>query len=239
MAELPNSETVTETAAVETPGSTEAQPTEGAFNTLLSTITDGDRQKYTTVEDALKSITPAQTHIKSLEDENKQLKETLAKAESLEKLVAKLEEKAQQKADQPQSANFDESKLDQMLSSKLSQMEQQKSAKSNVDSVVKAFTDKFGDKAGEAYNKVAEEAGVDGDTLKSLAEKSPLAVLRLAGLTGSTSQPAPAKTQGSIRTESFSNSSALPSAVVKMTGYTTEDLTNAWRATDALIKNRV
>ena len=78
---------------------------------------------------------------------------------------------------------------------------------------------------------MAREAGIDGDTLKELARKSPLAVLRLGGLDtpARTNQPLP--TKSNIRTDAFETHKDTPNARVPMVGYSSKQLVDAWRAT--------
>ncbi len=202
------------------------------FADLLGQIKDGDRQKYSTVEDALKAIPNAQNHIKTLEQENQELKAKMEKVESLEKLYAKLEEKATSQANQPQGGEvFDESKLTQLLESTLSKREQEQMAQKNVNSVIEAFKTKYGDKAEEVYNSVANEAGIDGDTLRSLAARSPKAVLKLAGIDSKQKSGQPAATTSQFRTEGLQAAKDRPQPRVAMVGHNTEDLVRAWRET--------
>lgn len=203
-----------------------------AFDDLLNDIKEGDRKKYNSVEDALKSITPAQQHIKALEEENQRLKGEADKAKSVDELLAKLEEKANKKEDQPQGGQvFDESKLSELVTKTLSDRETKQRADANVDAVIDAFKTKYGDKAEEAYNKVAREAGIDGDTLKELARKSPLAVLRLGGFDAPAKANQPLPTKSNIRADAFETHKDTPTARVPMVGYNSKQLVDAWRAT--------
>ena len=203
-----------------------------AFDDLLNDIKEGDRKKYNSVEDALKSITPAQQHIKALEEENQRLKGEADKAKSVDELLAKLEEKANKKEDQPQGGQvFDESKLSELVTKTLSDRETKQRADANVDAVIDAFKTKYGDKAEEAYNKVAREAGIDGDTLKELARKSPLAVLRLGGFDAPAKANQPLPTKSNIRADAFETHKDTPTARVPMVGYSSKQLVDAWRAT--------
>lgn len=219
--------------------SSEGNPSSGAFNDLLKDIKDGERQKYDSVESALASINPAQEHIKRLEEENAQMKERLSEAKTVEALMAKLEEsKATSQNNQSQSEQtFDMNKLREFVHSELSATEAQKAAKANVQKVMQAFQEKYGDKAPEVYNKMAEEAGVSGDFLRQMAETSPKAVLRLAGLEGSAQPRIPGKTENSVRSEGLSAPKVVESARVKMVGATSDELTNAWRATAAVVNS--
>lgn len=219
------------TESTETPSS-EAQPPEGAFADLLGSIKEGDRQKYTSVEDALKSIEPAQTHIRTLEEENEALKKKVEEATKLEELMAKLEEKKATKvADQPEGALFDESKLSEIIRGELTAKERADQERANMNTVKSAFEGKYGDKAEEIYNKVAQESGLGGDELRNLAARAPQAVLKLAGLSGERQEKQPSPTRQTVRTESFGSEQEKPSARVPMVGYTTADLISAWRAT--------
>ena len=219
------------TNPTETP-SPEGTPQPNPFADLLGEIKEGDRQKYSTVEDALKAITPAQQHIKTLEEENAALKEKVTQVASIEQLMAKLEEKATSQVNQPQGEQvFDESKLDALLDSRLTKREQDAIKKSNKDKVIAAFQDKYGDKAAEAYNKLATESGVGGDFLAEMAERSPQAVMQLAGLGGPKKPSQPSSLESQFNSEALRSNQDKPSAKVRMTGYTSDELLNAWKNT--------
>lgn len=222
-------EKITEESGTPTPESSQPSDT---FATLLESIKDGDRQKYGTVEDALKSIPNAQDHIKTLEEKNRELEEQLQKAKSIDELMAKIEEKATSQANQPQGEQvFDQSKLTEVLESTLTRREQQQKAQRNVDSVISALTEKFGDKAEEVYENLAVESGVGVSFLNEMSAKSPTAVLKLAGITEKATPKQPGKIDTSIRSEALEKPQGERSARVKMVGASSEDLVAAWRNT--------
>jgi hypothetical protein len=218
-----------------TPSPQEVPSPDSAFNDLLGDIKDGDRQKYSNVETALKSINPAQEQIKTLNEENERLKEQVSKSTQFDQILQKLGEKSQSQEHQPQpTSTFDDSKLDEILDNKLSQRQQQLIADQNVATVMKSFKDKFGDKAESVYNQMAADNGIGGDTLRDLASKSPLAVLRLAGLDQPTKQSVPSATTQTHRTEPLNHQDA-PSSRIKMVGASSNDMVTAWRNTEALV----
>ena len=212
--------------------SPEDQNSSQAFATLLESIKDGERQKYASVEDALKSIPNAQDHIKSLEEKNRELEEKLKEAKAVDDLMAKLEEKATSQANQPQGEQvFDEGKLDEVLTAKLAQREQQSKAQANVAKVIDTLTEKYGDKAEAVYEKLAVDAGVGVSFLNEMSAKSPAAVLKLAGVTEVAPQKQPGKIDTSIRSEALQKSNEEKSSRVKMVGASSDDLVQAWRNT--------
>jgi hypothetical protein len=188
----------------------------------------GDGKKYSSVEDALKSVPHAQKHIQTLESELAAAREELSKRRTTEELLDEIKSGIQPQAT-PAGAEFDQDKLLQLVDQTLEFKERQKSAKNNAESVASKFTEKFGSKAEEVYNTVARESGLTVQQLNSLAASSPKIVLKLAGLEG-TSAPVAGKPNSTVNTETL-NQKVDPtqlSARVKQ-GATTKDLVNAWK----------
>lgn len=192
----------------------------------------GEGKKYKSVEDALKAVPHAQSHIQKLEDEAKQLREELAKRRTAEELLEELRAGGvpKEQTQQSQAPSVTAESVEQTVAKLLAQKDAQSKAQANVAKVVSAFESSFGDKAKaeEVYNRVASESGLTVQMLNSLAASSPEAVLKLAGLTGKQQAPV-GKVQSTVNTESFSqgNTSELSARVPK--GATTKDLVNAWR----------
>jgi hypothetical protein len=188
----------------------------------------GDGKKYSSVEDALKSVPHAQKHIQTLESELAAAREELSKRRTTEELLDEIKSGIQPQAT-PAGAEFDQDKLLQLVDQTLEFKERQKSAKNNAESVASKFTEKFGSKAEEVYNTVARESGLTVQQLNSLAASSPKIVLKLAGLEGTSAQIA-GKPNSTVNTETL-NQKVDPtqlSARVKQ-GATTKDLVNAWK----------
>jgi len=195
----------------------------------------GDGKKYSSVEDALKSVPHAQKHIQTLESELAAAREELAKRRTTEELLDEIKSGIQPQAT-PAGTEFDQDKLMQIVDQTLEHKERQRAAKTNAESVANKFTEKFGSKAEEVYNTVAKESGLTVQQLNSLAASSPKIVLKLAGLEG-TSAPIAGKPTSTVNTETLGNKQDPNqlSARVKQ-GATTKDLVNAWKIAGEKVK---
>ena len=187
----------------------------------------GEGKKYGSIEDALKSVPHAQTHIQKLEQEMQAMREELTKRKTTEELLDEL--KATGLPEKTSPASFDADSLAKIVEGVLSQKEQQKVSQQNIASVVDVFNTQFGEKGPEMYKKVAEESGLPLAALNNLAAKSPAAVLKLAGL--SVVSQAPGKTSSSVNTEAFSSHKPSSNAIkIKPVGSSTKELIAAWKA---------
>jgi crotonobetainyl-CoA:carnitine CoA-transferase CaiB-like acyl-CoA transferase len=186
----------------------------------------GADKKYKSVEDALKSIPHAQSHIQKLEEEAAQLREELTKRRTTEELLDEL--KATGLPEKTTQASFDSETLVKAVEGVLSQREEQKRSQQNIESVVSVFNTQFGEKGPEMYKKVAEESGLPLSALNNLAARSPSAVLKLAGITQV--PQAPGKTTSTVNTEAFKPTPSTSNIRVKPVGASTKDLVAAWKA---------
>jgi chromosome segregation ATPase len=198
----------------------------------------GDGKKYNSVEDALKSVPHAQKHIQTLESELATLKEELTKRKTAEELLDELKSGIQQPENTTQSVGIDQDKITELLNQTLESREKQAKAKANADSVARKFVEKYGDKAEEVYNRVAQESGLNAQQLNSLAASSPNIVLKLSGLEGSaTPVGKPTSTVNTQALTGKADASTL-SARVKP-GATTKDLINAWKIAGEKVKSQL
>lgn len=197
----------------------------------------GEGKKYASVEEALKSVPHAQSHIQKLEEEAKQLREELAKRKAAEELLDEF--KSQANRGETKSTTLDPNELAKIVENALSSREVQKVEQNNISKVVAAFNEKFGEKGPEQYKKIAEESGLPLEYLNKLAATSPQAVLKLAGFTSQTNIPG--KTQSSVNTESLPhiNGTENLSVKVKSVGASTKDLVAAWRNADRIVKQEL
>ena len=198
----------------------------------------GDGKKYNSVEDALKSVPHAQKHIQTLESELATLKEELTKRKTAEELLDELKSGIQQPENTTQSVGIDQDKITELLNQTLENRDRQTKAKANADSVARKFVEKYGDKAEEVYNRVAQESGLNAQQLNSLAASSPNIVLKLSGLEG-VSTPV-GKPTSTVNTEALmgkADTSTL-SARVKP-GATTKDLISAWKIAGEKVKSQL
>jgi len=205
--------------------------------TLPTEVADlvGAGKKYQSVEDALKSVPHAQSHIQKLEDEMKQMREELSKRKTAEELLDEI--KSQGFPEKTSPAALDTDALSKVVENALSAREAQKKATQNIDSVVNAFNERFGEKGPEQYKLLAQESGLPLEYLNKLAATSPQAVMKLAGL--ESKQSTPGRTTSSINTTSMSSQPSTGSIKVKMVGSSTKELVSAWRAAGEDVKQEL
>lgn len=209
------------------------EPQQNAIPTELAEFV-GEGKKYQTVEDALKSIPHAQSHIQKLEEEMKQAREELAKRKAAEEL---LEEFKTQGMPENKAAPLDMEALTKVVENALSAKEAQKAAQNNINTVVNAFNSKFGEKGPEQYKLLAQETGVPLEALNKLAATSPQAVFRLAGLEAKSFTPG--KTSSSVNTTTMQSQGQALSVKVKPVGASTKELVSAWRNAGELVKQEL
>lgn len=198
----------------------------------------GEGKKYKTVDEALKSVPHAQTHIQKLEAELAAKNEALMKAKAIEDLLEEVKKTAppviQPPSVQTQEVNPEDivKTVDQVVERRLAIQEANRRAQVNTTSVVNAFTKRFGDNSEKEYIKIAEESGLSIEALNRLAATSPAAVLKLAGIQETPEvNHTPGKTAGTVNTEAF-RSQQPPGTTqsAKVQGGKTSDLVSAWRA---------
>jgi NACalpha-BTF3-like transcription factor len=192
----------------------------------------GTGKKYQSVEEALKSVPHAQTHILTLTEELKAAKLELEKRRTAENLLEEMRNNSVNKSNETQTqvAGLTQEDVARIVQQTFVQNEQQTQAKTNTESVRQAFSNKFGDKAEEFYIQVAKESGIALSDLNRLSATSPSAVLKLAGIETKKVDPVVSKPTSSINTESLNNKSGNQalSARVKQ-GASTKDLVAAWK----------
>ena len=201
----------------------------------------GEGKKYSSLEDALKSIPHAQKHISVLEQENKTYKEQIDKVQSMEELLKQMQAQQMTKDENTtppvENEGADDllnklsSQLDSLVEQKLSLKQQEAVHSQNAQTVTKAFKEAFGDKAEDAYKGLSEETGLSIDSLNQMAATSPKALLKLAGLSNKTGT-IPAKQSSTVNTEAFIANANGQKQEVKpvMFGATSSQVLDAWRA---------
>ena len=200
----------------------------------------GEGKKYRTAEDALKAIPHAQGHIKTLEDEAKQLREELAKRKTAEELLEEFKVSGVMggnRQDAPATATVD---YEEIVAGILGKREAQSAAQKNISTVVNSFQEAYGDKtkAEEMYNKVAEESGLSVQALNQLAATSPEAVMRLAGITKK-QEGAASKVQSTVNPQALGQTGAAPvSAKIGLVGSSTKELKQAVQNAREIVNKR-
>lgn len=163
------------------------------FVDKLMAITDENgRPKYDSIEKALDALSASQAHIKQLEAEQTQLRDEVAKAQTLEEVVKRLGGKVDDNAEKPKvetppSGGLSEEQAAELVRKILNGEKQKDSAITNLKSVNDTLVQRFGDKASEVVMQKAKELGTTAQQLKELSASNPNMVLALFG--GSTSSP--------------------------------------------------
>ena len=201
---------------------------------LLSGITneEGD-QKYANVASALSSIAPAQEHITTLESDNASLKEQLKMAKAAEELLRKTSE-----TKSPEKSNLSQEDLVAAISSVLEAKDSAKIKGDNLELVGKAFSDAYGEKAKSELEALATANQVGVEFLKTMAETSPSAVLKLAGLSDAPKID-PQRSSGSVNSDSLAPPSPPKQGDPVMGASSTSELVGAWKAAGELVKSRL
>lgn len=166
------------------------QPTSGSVepspqaDLLKMVLNERGEPKYSTMEEAFKGLANAQQYIPQLkteltakEQELQQLREELAKRQSVEEVVSKLTTAQQQQPQATTSGAFDEQGIEALISSKLSAFEQQKVQQTNVEFVQGELVKLFGEKTKELVAAKASELGMSVEELGTMAATKPKAVL--------------------------------------------------------------
>lgn len=178
---------------------------------LKGIVTEDGRQKYASIEDALKALAHAQKFIPELQGENslykqelEELKKKIEAVSNVDEVVERLLEKRNQteKKEEPKVENQTETpNIEEAFEQFLAKREAANSFKANVESVTGELRKRFGDKAAEATAARLSELGMDNSSIEQLAGKNPRAALELL-LPNSTKTSAPA-TGTSVNTAKF------------------------------------
>jgi hypothetical protein len=198
----------------------------------------GQGKKYSTVEDALKSVPHAQKHISTLEADMIALKEELSKRKTAQELLDEIKSRDTH-TEQPSVTGITEDKAAEIVKQILQKEEQSKKTTANIKSVTSAFAEKFGEKAEAEYNKIAAESGLTVEALNRLSASSPSVVFKLAGLFDKKEETVTGKPNSSVNTEAMRSTAnnQTPSARVPA-GAKTKDLVAAWKAAGAKVQSQ-
>ncbi len=155
-----------------------------AADQLLSAIVNSEgKQKYGSVEDALKATAAAQEHIRRLEEENTTFRQEVEKSTTLQSVLDAMkprEESASAPAEPTSSIGEDD--VAQLLEGMLNKRETEATAKSNVSKVTSAFVEKHGVEAEAKYYESATALGFTNSEINELAARNPAAVFKMLGI---------------------------------------------------------
>ena len=198
----------------------------------------GEGKKYSSAEEALRSVPHAQQHIKTLEEEMAELKEELAKRKTTQELLDEIKSGVQPVEKTTQEVGLNQDNIMELVNQTLKQNEQKKTAQANASQVASKFSEKYGSNAETVYNSLAKDLNLTPQKLNELAATSPNLVLRLADLEPNVKTNV-SKTSSSVNTEALAQNKTpqeLSARVPK--GAKTSDLVNAWRAAGEKVKQQ-
>lgn len=196
----------------------------------------GEGKKYSSAEEALRSVPHAQQHIKTLEEEMAQLKEELTKRKTTQELLDEIKSGVKPAENTTQEGKLNQDTIMELVNNTLKQNEQKKTAQTNASQVASKFTEKYGSNAEAVYTSLAKDLNLTPQKLNELAATSPNLVLKLADLEPNVQTNVP-KSSGSVNTEALSANK--PNAEVSARvpkGASTKDLVSAWKAAGTKVK---
>lgn len=196
----------------------------------------GVGKKYATVDDVHKAFPNAQKHISTLEEENRLIKEELAKRKTAEELLNDIQNNiAPVRSGDPIPPKVDMPDISSLVKQEVERFKTQETYASNQKIVVEELTKVYGDKAREKYAALANDLGVTKEALNQLALTSPTAFFKLAGIT----PQAPTKS-GVLNSDVTLVNTApkdIPTSRVPLNGSAKDDALAIARAREHVMKN--
>lgn len=213
------------------------------FADLLTGIKNSTgEQKYNSVEAALSSVAPAQTHISNIEDENKDLRgqlEDIRQDLATRKTVEELLQSGTDYTQETQSQGIDPNQLGDLVGQYVNQIEAKKTFETNAEKFISDLRGKYGESSMDVLNQVSVDSGLSREELLELAAKKPLAARKLAGF--DQKQTAPTRTTGSVNTAGFQSAPTngeIPEFKTALIGATTQDLLAQWNRHRQIVEQK-
>lgn len=182
------------------------EPVNNAAPSVPEELTDliGEGRKYKSMDDALRSIPHAQTHISRLEQELSELKEDLGKRMNAEEALNKiLEARKSSDVQEHPPADITPDALKDLVKSTYKEISDDEKKAHNITEVSKRVIAAWGDKANATLDSKAAELGVSVAFLQDTASHSPQAFYNLIGLNSVPKQENPSARQSSVNTAGF------------------------------------
>ena len=218
---------------------------------LKEIVNEEGKQKYDSVETALKALKASQDYIKELKSkidmtasEKQQLEAQLEKMGNIEDFVNRVKPAAKTEDDKeatpPKSEGLSEEKVAELIQK---QLERQKSAseqENNLAAVQNKLLEKLGsrEKAAEHIQKKAKELGTTAQALKELAKTNPNLVM--AALDGSEVDSAPSRNSiSSSNTINKENPKPEFEKGVARGGFSDRQLAERWKEVGAYTYKRL
>jgi hypothetical protein len=173
-----------------------------AVDQLLGSIVNAEgKQKYASVEEALKGLSSAQEHISRLEQENTTFKQETEKSTTLQDVLNAM--KPQPEGDVAPAANqIDEATIAQLLEKVVERKDTATTQKANAASVATKFRELHGEQAEAKYYEAAANIGMSKGDINSLAASNPTAVFAMLGVNAKQETPR-GSLNGSINPSEF------------------------------------
>ena len=153
-----------------------------AADQLLGAIVNSEgKEKYASVEDALKATAAAQEHIRRLEEENTTFRQEVEKSTTLQSVLDAMKPREESEPVAPTSS-IGEDDVAQLLEGMLNKRETEATAKANVSKVTSAFVEKHGVEAEAKYYESATALGFTNSEINELAARNPAAVFKMLGI---------------------------------------------------------
>lgn len=224
--------TPAETPAEPTP-SVEPTATPDTYGNLLSGITDSEgRQKYSDVEKALSSITPAQEHISNLENELDELRGELASRQTADEVLKEIQNGPTAVTPAKTDA-VDPRQITDIVNNALQEREAHNAIETNQSKVATELELNYGDKAESVYLAKARDLGMTPSQINALAGTSPAAVLSWFKQTPEVTPP---KTMPTVNSQSLA--APAPSEYKSVMGASsTAEIVSAWRKSGERVTN--
>lgn len=157
---------------------------------LLSAIVNSDgKQKYATVEEALKGAAAAQEHIGRIEEENTVFKQGAEKSTTLQDVLDAMKPKEGEGEKEPTPAQLNKADVAEMLTGILEKRDTAATAKTNTTSVATKFKELHGEEAEAKYYEAAAGMGFSREEINRLAASNPTAVYKVLGVDVEKEQP--------------------------------------------------
>lgn len=197
----------------------------------------GEGKKYSSAEEALKSVPHAQNHIQTLESELSELKEELSKRKTTQELLDEIKSGGLPVGNTTQEVGLNQDNVMELVNQTLQQRELQTRAKQNASQVANTFNDKYGEQAEKVYNTLAKDLNLSVQQLNDLATTSPNVVLKLAGFEAKAPTANVAKPNSSVNTEALGQVKTPQTMSARVPkGASTKDLVSAWKVAGEKIK---
>lgn len=210
------------------------QPSAPSYEDLLAQVANG---KYRTVEDALKSIPHAQSHIEKLEAEMAQLREELTRRKAMEDVLKEIKTAPVVSEDKQKAVPAQPIDISAAVKAEIAKANNERIAAQHRDEVANTLVGIYGtpDKANEFLVAKAKELGVSVSFLDSIALQSPKAFFEVLGVERKNT-PFPQKTLESSVSPNLQNKEPATDYLAKFKGTDSTALLK-WRKAKEAITN--